>query len=109
MPEFIYLLLASIIVMCGNASLVPGIGQPCEVKVGAAESNRLRQYEDSVAEATDGTLVARMLYRKHLSKAELVELEAAALRRLERRKANLARRQRLAEAGGVAFRDLDAS
>src|SRR4051794_31693746 len=109
MPEFVYLLLAGIIAMCGDSSLPQPVEQPCKQVVGgAAENSRLEQSEDSSADLRDGELVGRMLHRKRLSKEESVELEAAALRRLERRKAELAERQRLSGGGSGELQALDA-
>jgi hypothetical protein len=78
-----------------------------QVDAGVAPRVRLEQAEESLADAKDAELLGRTLYGKDLTEEQSSEMEAASLRRLERRKTSLAKQQALVDAGAVASSALD--
>ena len=69
----------------------------------------LEQVDEALADAKDAELLCSTLNRKRITKEESADVEAAALRRLERRKATVAKLQRLVDTGALPLNGLDAS
>ena len=78
-----------------------------QVEAGVAPRVKLEQAEEALADARDADLLGRTLYGKDLTEEQSSEMEAAALRRLERRKANLDKQQALVDAGALASSALE--
>ena len=68
---------------------------------------RLEQAEEALADARDAELLSRTLYGKDLTEEQSADMEAAALRRLERRKAAVDKLQQIVEAGALPLRGMD--
>lgn len=78
-----------------------------QVEEGVAPRARLERAEEALADARDAELLSHTLYGKDLTEEQSAEMEAAALRRLERRKATLERLQGVVDAGALPVRSLD--
>jgi hypothetical protein len=78
-----------------------------QVEAGVAPRARLEQAEDALADARDAELLSRTLYGKDLTEEQSAEMEAAALRRLERRKTELEKLQLIVDAGAMPLHGLD--
>src|SRR5437764_11454293 len=60
-----------------------------QVEAGVTPRVKLEQAQEALADARDADLLGRTLYGKDLTEEQSSEMEAAAARRVERRKANL--------------------
>ena len=80
-----------------------------QVEAGVAPRARLEQAEEALSDAQDAELLSRTLYGKDLTEEQSLEMEAAALRRLERRQAAVEKLQRLVDAGALPLRSLDSA
>ncbi|HTM49345.1 MAG TPA: hypothetical protein VL285_11705 [Bryobacteraceae bacterium] len=80
-----------------------------QVAEGVAPRARLEQAEEALADASDAELLSRTLYGKDLTEEQSAEMEAAALRRLERRKAAVEKLQQIVDAGALPLRGMDAA
>ena len=78
-----------------------------QVDAGVAPRVKLEQAEDALADARDADLLGRTLYGKDLTEEQSSEMEAAAARRVERRKANIEKLQALIDAGALPTTALD--
>jgi hypothetical protein len=78
-----------------------------QVEAGVQPPVKLQQAEESLADARDAELLSRTLYGRDLTEEQSAEMEAAALRRLDRRKASLEKLRHLVEVGAVAPNSLD--
>src|SRR5258706_12853464 len=72
-----------------------------QVEAGVAPRAKLEQAEEALSDAQDAELLSRTLYGKDLTEEQSAEMEAAALRRLERRKAEVEKLQQVVEAGAL--------
>src|SRR2546425_13377683 len=73
-----------------------------QVEAGVSPRAKLEQAEKALADARDADLLSHTLYGKDLTEEQSAEMEAAALRRLERRKTALEKVQLLVDAGALA-------
>ena len=80
-----------------------------QVEAGVAPRARLEQAEEALSDAQDAELLSRTLYGKDLTEEQSVEMEAAALRRLERRQAAMQKLQNLVDAGALPLKSLDSA
>ncbi len=80
-----------------------------QVEAGVAPRAKLEQAEEALSDAQDAELLSRTLYGKDLTEEQSLEMEAAALRRLERRQAAVEKLQRLVDAGALPLRSLDSA
>src|SRR5438105_9949858 len=80
-----------------------------QVEAGVAPRARLEQAEGALADARDAELLSRTLYGKDLTEQQSAEMEAAASRRLERRKTAVEKLQRIVDVGALSQRSLDAA
>jgi len=78
-----------------------------QVEAGVAPPAKLQQAEEALADAKDADVLARTLYGRDLTEEQSKEMTAAALRRLERRKAVLEKTQGLVDLGALAVHALD--
>ena len=78
-----------------------------QVEGGVAPKAKLEQAEEALADAQDAELLSHTLYGKDLTEEQSVEMEAASLRRLERRKAEIARLQGIVDAGALPIHAMD--
>lgn len=78
-----------------------------EVAAGVVPRARLDEAEEALADARDAELLSRTLYGRDLTEEQSAEMEAAALRRLNRRKAAVDKMQNLAKMGVVPLNSLD--
>ena len=78
-----------------------------QVEAGVTPRAKLDQAEQALADARDAELLSRTLYGKDLTEEQSAEMEAAALRRLERRKAELEKLQQIVEAGALPLHGVD--
>jgi hypothetical protein len=78
-----------------------------QVDAGVTPRARLEQAEEALADARDAELLSRTLYGKDLTEEQSADMEAAALRRLERRKATIDKLQQIVEAGALPLRGMD--
>src|SRR5260370_18597862 len=78
-----------------------------QVEAGVAPRARLEQAEVALADARDAELLSRTLYGKDLTEEQSAEMEAAAQRRLERRKAELEKLQQIVDAGALPLHGVD--
>src|SRR6478672_3473088 len=78
-----------------------------QVDAGVTPRAKLEQAEEALADARDAELLSRTLYGKDLTEEQSAEMEAAALRRLERRKAAVDKLQQIVEAGALPLRGMD--
>jgi hypothetical protein len=79
-----------------------------QVDAGVVPPAKLDQAEEALADAQDAELLSRTLYGD-LTEEQSAEMEAAALRRLDRRKAALEKMQALVDAGALAPRGLESA
>src|SRR6266404_3583740 len=100
--EFVLLWLAAAMTVCGQIPGGPEIGRAQSdaylhkpVIAGGSISDILEQEEDPLADARDGELLGRTLHNRGITQEESADMEAAALRRLERRKARMTKLERL--------------
>jgi HAMP domain-containing protein len=80
-----------------------------QVDAGVAPRVKLEQAEEALSDAQDAELLSRTLYGKDLTEEQSAEMEAAALRRLERRQAALEKLQVLVDAGALSLRSLESA
>src|SRR5260370_4172593 len=80
-----------------------------QADVSAPFGDTLEQAEDPLGDARDRELLGRTLYKKALTEEEPADMEAPAVRRLERRKAHMAKLERLVGAGTLPSHAVDAS
>jgi hypothetical protein len=78
-----------------------------QVEAGVLPRAKLDEAQEALADAHDAELLSRTLYGRDLTEEQTAEMEAAALRRLERRKAELERLQRLVDANAIARNSLN--
>jgi hypothetical protein len=78
-----------------------------QVEAGVVPRARLDEAQESLDDASDAELLSRTLYGRDLTEQQSAEMEAAALRRLDRRKATVEKLQHLLDAGAVARNSLD--
>ena len=78
-----------------------------QVEAGVAPAARLREAEEALADARDAELLSRTLYGKDLTEEQSAEMEAAARRRLDRRRSVVEKLQTLVDAGALPMRSLD--
>jgi hypothetical protein len=107
--------LASIVVLCAQT---PGgrelsLAQAkleelrSEVAAGVIPRAKLDEAEESIADGRDAELLSRTLYGRDLTEEQSAEMEAAALRRLNRRQTAVDKLKTLMEAGAVSRSSLD--
>jgi hypothetical protein len=77
-----------------------------QVEAGVLPRSKLDEAQEALADAHDAELLSRTLYGKDLTEEQTAEMEAAALRRLERRKAELEKLQHLVDANAIARNSL---
>src|SRR5258706_2365655 len=75
-----------------------------QVDAGITPRAKLERAEEALADARDAELLSRTLYGKELTEEQSADMEAAALRRLERRKAALEKLQLIVDAGALPLR-----
>jgi hypothetical protein len=73
-----------------------------QVDAGVVPRAKLAEAEETLADATDAALLSRTLYGRDLTEEQSEEMVAAALRRLDRRKATVEKLQHLLDAGAVS-------
>jgi len=78
-----------------------------QVEAGVVPRIKLEQAEELLADAKDADLLGRTLYGKDLTPEQSSEMEAAAARRLFRRKTNVEKLQTLIDAGALPTAALD--
>lgn len=78
-----------------------------QVEAGVAPRIKLEQAEDALSDARDAELLGRTLYGKDLTEEQSKDMEAAALRRLERRKTAVDKVQSLVDAGALPVTALE--
>src|SRR5262249_40854362 len=78
-----------------------------QVEAGVAPRAKLEQAEEALLDARDAELLGRTLYGKDLTEEQSRDMEAAALRRLDRRKATVEKTQSLVDAGALPVTALD--
>lgn len=78
-----------------------------QVEAGVTPRTKLDQAEEALADAQDADLLGRTLYGKDLTQEQSNEMEAAAARRLARRKTSLEQLQSLIDAGALPVTALD--
>ena len=77
-----------------------------QVEAGVLPRAKLDEAQEALADARDAELLSRTLYGKDLTEEQTAEMEAAALRRLERRKAELEKLKQLVDADALARNSL---
>ena len=77
-----------------------------QVEAGVLPRAKLEEAQDALADAHDAELLSRTLYGRDLTEEQTAEMEAAALRRLERRKAEVEKLQQLVDADALARNSL---
>jgi hypothetical protein len=78
-----------------------------QVAAGVVPRVKLEDAEEALADARDAELLSRTLYGRDLTEEQAAEMEAAALRRLNRRRAAVEKIQYLVEIGAVALNSLE--
>ncbi len=78
-----------------------------QVDAGVIPRARLDEAEDSLADARDAELLSHTLYGRDLTEEQSTSMEAAALRRLNRRKAAVEKLQGLLDSGAVPKNSLE--
>jgi hypothetical protein len=78
-----------------------------QVEAGVVPRAKLDEALETLADARDAELLSRTLYGKDLTEEQTAEMEAAAVRRLQRREATVAKLRRLVEAEALARNSLD--
>jgi len=78
-----------------------------QVEAGVAPRVKLEQAEEALSDARDAELLGRTLYGKDLTEEQSRDMEAAALRRVDRRKSAVEKTQALVEAGALPVTALD--
>src|SRR6476659_4929273 len=78
-----------------------------QVDAGVTPRAKLEQAEEALADAQDAELLSRTLYGKDLTEEQSADMEAAALRRLERRKTAVAKLQQIVDAGALPINSVD--
>jgi hypothetical protein len=78
-----------------------------QVAAGVIPRVRLEEAEEAIADAHDAELLSRTLYGRDLTEEQATEMEAAALRRLNRRRAAVEKIQHLVEVGAMALNSLE--
>src|SRR5258708_36173199 len=78
-----------------------------QVEAGVTPRAKLEQAEQALADARDAELLSRTLYGKDLTEEQSAEMEMAALRRLDRRKAAVAKLQEIVDAGALPVTGVD--
>src|SRR4029077_2952226 len=66
-----------------------------QVEAGVVPRAKLDEAQEALADARDAELLSRTLYGRDLTEEQTAEMEAAALRRLERRKAEVEKLRQL--------------
>jgi hypothetical protein len=77
-----------------------------QVEAGVIPRAKLDEAQEELADARDAELLSRTLYGKDLTEEQTEEMEAAALRRLDRRKAEVEKLQQLVDADAIARNSL---
>ena len=77
-----------------------------QVEAGVLPRAKLEEAQDALADAHDAELLSRTLYGRDLTEEQTAEMEAAALRRLERRKAEVEKLKQLVDADALARNSL---
>jgi len=77
-----------------------------QVEAGVLPRAKLEEAQDALADAHDAELLSRTLYGRDLTEEQTAEMEAAALRRLERRKAEAEKLKQLVDADALARNSL---
>ena len=77
-----------------------------QVEAGVLPRAKLEEAQEALADAHDAELLSRTLYGRDLTEEQTAEMEAAALRRLERRKAEVEKLQQLVDADALARNSL---
>jgi hypothetical protein len=77
-----------------------------QVEAGVLPRAKLEEAQEALADARDAELLSRTLYGKDLTEEQTAEMEAAALRRLDRRKAEVEKLQQLVDADALARNSL---
>src|SRR5215472_4901228 len=78
-----------------------------QVEAGVVPRAKLEEAEESLADARDAELLSHTLYGHDLTEEQSADMEAAALRRLNRRKAAVQKLEGLFESGAVSKNTLD--
>src|SRR5439155_3065372 len=113
--KFPLLCLAAALSLCGQTPGDRGLSRAQstveelsrQVEAGVAPAARLRDAEEALADARDAELLSRTLYGKDLTEEQSAEMEAAARRRLDRRRSVVEKLQTLVDAGALPMRSLD--
>ena len=77
-----------------------------QVEAGVLPRAKLEEAQEALADAHDAELLSRTLYGRDLTEEQTAEMEAAALRRLERRKAEVEKLKQLVDADALARNSL---
>src|SRR5215472_10373589 len=78
-----------------------------QVEAGVVPRAKLEEAEESLADARDADLLSHTLYGHDLTEEQSADMEAASLRRLNRRKAAVEKLEGLLESGAVPKNSLD--
>src|SRR5579863_10168504 len=78
-----------------------------QVEAGVIPRARLEEAEASLADARDAELLSRTLYGRDLTEEQAGEMEAAALRRLNRRRAAVDKLLPLVKSGVASLKSLE--
>jgi hypothetical protein len=78
-----------------------------QVEAGVLPRAKLDEAQEALADARDAELLSRTLYGRDLTEEQTEEMEAAALRRLDRRKAEVEKLRQLVDADALARNSLD--
>lgn len=78
-----------------------------QVEAGVIPRAKLDEAQEALADARDAELLSRTLYGRDLTEEQTAEMEAAALRRLDRRKAEVEKLRQLVDADALARNSLD--
>ena len=78
-----------------------------QVEAGVVPRAKLDEAQETLADARDAELLSRTLYGRDLTEEQTAEMETAALRRLQRREATVAKLRTLVDAEALARNSLD--
>ena len=109
------LFLAGAISLCGQTpgdrelsrALTNLDGLRSQVEAGVIPRARLEEAEEALADARDAELLGRTLYGRELTEEQAADMEAAALRRFNRRRAAVDKLLPLVKSGVASLKSLD--
>src|ERR1022692_4139254 len=78
-----------------------------QVEAGVLPRARLEEAEEALADARDAELLSRTLYGRDLAEEQAADMEAAALRRFNRRRAAVDKMLPLVKSGVASLKSLD--